>query len=166
MDQLVRITGRSRDSVRSSLKRNNIDTVGWGLYPFRSLEILENGRKIPPGNTSGFVGVYYYKSRRKWGAVLTKNGVRRFLGIFETKEEAVAAREKEEIKLGGKKEPACERGTKRKPGRPPWLGKYGRTGERYGRLTVVKNLKKSAGSTGFTCACATAGTLFTKEWTA
>ena len=51
-------------------------------------------------NTSGRVGVSAYPKNR-WTAYIAKNGKSKYLGIFNTFEEAVAAREKAELELFG-----------------------------------------------------------------
>ena len=47
--------------------------------------------KLKTDNTSGFKGAMWYKRNQKWGSSITANGVRRFLGLFDTAEEAAAA---------------------------------------------------------------------------
>lgn len=51
-----------------------------------------NRRKMK-NNTSGFVGVTYYKSNKKWGATIGNNNKLKHLGSFPTIEEAVQARD-------------------------------------------------------------------------
>jgi hypothetical protein len=43
-------------------------------------------------NTSGLSGVSYNKATKKWAAYIFINKERKFLGYFETKEEAAKAR--------------------------------------------------------------------------
>jgi hypothetical protein len=52
-------------------------------------------------NTSGHSGVCYRKSSRKWVARITVNYKRVFLGCYDTKEEAIKARKKAELKYYG-----------------------------------------------------------------
>ena len=51
-----------------------------------------NQRKMK-NNTSGFVGITYYKSNKKWGATIGIKNKKINLGSFKTKEEAVQARD-------------------------------------------------------------------------
>ena len=51
-----------------------------------------NRRKMK-NNTSGFVGITYYKSNKKWGATIGIKNKKINLGSFKTKEEAVQARD-------------------------------------------------------------------------
>lgn len=44
-------------------------------------------------NTSGFIGVYWNKDRRRWMARLSADGQRMFLGYFNEPEEAARARD-------------------------------------------------------------------------
>ena len=50
-------------------------------------------QRIMKNNTSGFVGVCWYKSKDKWVAIIHFNNVRFNIGSFHTKEEAVQARD-------------------------------------------------------------------------
>jgi predicted RNA-binding protein with PUA domain len=43
---------------------------------------------LAKNNTSGYKGVYWDKNIRKWKAALRLNGVKIFLGYFDTPEEA------------------------------------------------------------------------------
>ena len=45
-------------------------------------------RRIRSDNASGFKGVYWQKSHKKWGASIVANGKTTFLGLFGTAEEA------------------------------------------------------------------------------
>lgn len=49
-------------------------------------------------NTSGTPGVYWNKSANKWCAQINVNGVRKYLGSYSEKEDAVAARKRAEVK--------------------------------------------------------------------
>ena len=59
---------------------------------------MKNG-KLYNSNTSGHKGVYYSKREKKWKAAIRSNNVRYHLGTFNTREEAIKAREKAEIEL-------------------------------------------------------------------
>lgn len=50
---------------------------------------LENNSK----NTSGYPGVCWHKKRRKWYSMATINGRKKFLGSFDTPQEAHKARQ-------------------------------------------------------------------------
>lgn len=58
--------------------------------------------KLPNNNTSGFKGVYYSKRERKWKAMIRVNKQQRHLGTFDTKEEAIIARQNAENLYYGK----------------------------------------------------------------
>jgi hypothetical protein len=47
-------------------------------------------------NTSGITGVSFHKTNKKWRAYIENDGARKHLGYFESKEEAVQARQKGE----------------------------------------------------------------------
>lgn len=57
--------------------------------------------KVREDNTSGVTGVSWFKQRRKWRARIAIDGKEKHLGLFTSKEEAVEAREKAEIKYFG-----------------------------------------------------------------
>lgn len=59
----------------------------------------ENPRK---SNTSGVTGVYYDKHRELWAAEIMFRGKKRFIGRFQTKEEAAEARKEAEEEIFGK----------------------------------------------------------------
>lgn len=55
--------------------------------------------KRKKNNTSGYTGVCLNKRNNKYAARISKNGVRTFLGSFDSFEEAVIARHEAEIKI-------------------------------------------------------------------
>lgn len=57
--------------------------------------------RISKNNTTGITGVYWHKSANKWTANIKVNRKSIYLGIFDTKEEAIAARKKAEEKYFG-----------------------------------------------------------------
>lgn len=57
--------------------------------------------KLPSNNTSGHKGVYYSERERKWKAFVRVNKKPKHLGTFNTKEDAVAARQEAENKYYG-----------------------------------------------------------------
>jgi hypothetical protein len=72
----------------------------WGNL--READQSVNGKNStrPSNNTSGVVGVYWYKSRRKWMALINVGGVSRSLGYFREKQDAIDARKTAEIEFG------------------------------------------------------------------
>lgn len=58
-----------------------------------SQENVRNKSRLSSKNTSGFTGVHYNKSRKKWLATIKRFGVVTHLGAFDTIEEAVEVRE-------------------------------------------------------------------------
>jgi hypothetical protein len=54
--------------------------------------------KLPKNNTSGVMGVYWYKKGQKWRAEIRFKGVNYYLGAFLTLSEAEAARKDAENK--------------------------------------------------------------------
>jgi len=68
----------------------------------RIVDHLGNARntKMPSHNTSGVIGVHWYRAYKKWSAHITVQRKTKCLGYFEKKEDAVAARKKAEREIG------------------------------------------------------------------
>ena len=56
--------------------------------------------KLPVNNTSGIIGVYWKKDKRKWHAQMKIDGIKNHLGYFDNIEDAAKARKKAEAKHG------------------------------------------------------------------
>lgn len=67
----------------------------------RDVSQAENtrNRRIPTNNKSGVIGVSWRKESNAWHAQIQHNGKKRHIGLFETIEEARAARITEEKRL-------------------------------------------------------------------
>ena len=57
-------------------------------------------RSLHKNSSSGFTGVVWHKSRGKWRAQIGVNGVTKYLGLFETIDDAIAARKAADSKHG------------------------------------------------------------------
>ena len=70
------------------------------LENLRDVSLIENLRnqKIPKNNTSGTIGVSFYKKDQYYQASIQINGKSKYLGYFKNKEEAIAARAAANIK--------------------------------------------------------------------
>ena len=86
---------------------NRIDHIdGNGLNNaianLRNITPRENSRNLskPKNNSSGVIGVSYMPKKDKWQAYINGENGRIALGIFKTKDEAIAARRAAEIKHG------------------------------------------------------------------
>ena len=68
----------------------------------RECSNIENSKnaKMPKNNTSGFVGVNFSKTARRWHVRIGVNGDRVHIGYFESKEDAILARKKANLKYG------------------------------------------------------------------
>ena len=68
----------------------------------RSVSHAENtrNRRTSEVNTTGVMGVYWYKSRKKWYARIMFDGKNKHLGYFSNKADAIAARKAAEAKYG------------------------------------------------------------------
>lgn len=56
---------------------------------------------LASNNTSGVTGVFWYKTFKKWKALIRVNGKTKHLGYFINKEDAIKARREAEIKYYG-----------------------------------------------------------------
>lgn len=70
------------------------------FYNLRQVTIAENAKnqKLDPRNTSGIMGVRWYKNRGKWMAFIKFENKLRYLGSFDDKFEAICARKSAELK--------------------------------------------------------------------
>lgn len=89
-------------------KPNVIDHINRNRYDNRrsNLRIVDfsiNGfnKGKQSNNTSGYVGVYWDKNRNKWEASIKIDRKKRFLGYYNTIEEAIERRKMSEIELFG-----------------------------------------------------------------
>lgn len=55
---------------------------------------------MPRNNSSGHIGVYWFKDRSKWFAAIKAGGKSKNLGYFDKIEDAIAARKAAEARLG------------------------------------------------------------------
>lgn len=82
-----------RDKNRANNRKENL----------RCCSFSENNRNrgLYATNTSGVTGVTFDKRRKRWAASITYNSKRIFIGRFQNKEDAIAARLETEIRLFG-----------------------------------------------------------------
>ncbi len=74
------------------------DRIG-NLRDVSSAKNSQNMR-MHPGNKSGVTGVHWHKQRGKWVASIMANRKSRYLGVFDSLDEAIAIRKAEEVNLG------------------------------------------------------------------
>lgn len=84
----------------------NVDHINGDTSDNRLLNLRDVSRSInlknqrmKNSNTSGRVGVYWHKKSQKWQAIVGSERKCFYLGLFDTKEDAIKAREKAEAKL-------------------------------------------------------------------
>ena len=80
----------------------NGDRLDNRIANLRSVTRQENGKNIAIGitNTSGTIGVYWNVSKLKWAAQIHKNGKQKHIGHFKSKDDAISARAKANLKYG------------------------------------------------------------------
>lgn len=68
----------------------------------RDIERVDNQRnmKVSARNKSGILGVHYAKTLNKWQATIRADGKSKYLGIYDTKEQAAEARAKANAEYG------------------------------------------------------------------
>lgn len=98
--------------------------------------------KVYKNNKSGVKGVRYNEQRKKWTAHIGFKGKQINLGYYEDKKDAIKARKQAEEKYH---KPILENKKERK--------KLDMLGERYGKLTVVKEVEKKHNKRRFICKC-------------
>jgi hypothetical protein len=87
---------------KNQLDHINRDRADNRIANLREADCLENGKNksIPTNNTSGVVGVCWHSQIKKWHAAIKVNQKCIYLGVFDTFEEAVAARKAAEVLYG------------------------------------------------------------------
>jgi len=75
-------------------RQNNI----WTNLEVSSDKQNRKNMSLRSDNKSGHVGVWWEARRNKWQAYIRVNGIRKFLGYFTNKADAIAAREAANIK--------------------------------------------------------------------
>ena len=68
-------------------------------FPEAECRQKEADRKIQTNNISGHTGVYWNIQRGKWVAEIQRNGVKHYLGGFDSVDDAVKARKEAEKRL-------------------------------------------------------------------
>ena len=84
------ITGAFPSDQIDHIDRNPANNRFANLRAVTGSENSHNAKKRQD-NTSGFKGVYFYKTNKKWMARITLNNVTKYLGTFPTPEEASVA---------------------------------------------------------------------------
>lgn len=74
------------------------------LVNLRQASSAENGRNktAPKSNTSGFKGVSFHRKTKKWVAYITVDCKQKYLGLYESPEDAHAIRRIAEARMHGK----------------------------------------------------------------
>ncbi|QXV80784.1 putative homing endonuclease [Veterinaerplatzvirus Jeanpiccard] len=68
----------------------------------RLATVFDNNQNMSrgKGNRSGVVGVSWHKSAKKWCAEIHANGKKKYLGVFDSFDDAVLARKSAELHFG------------------------------------------------------------------
>lgn len=78
---------------------NSLNNCGWNLREATNQENMRNCKRSK-ANTSGHTGVYWFKPRSRWMAMITIDGRSKSLGYFRYKKDAIKARKKAEGRYG------------------------------------------------------------------
>jgi len=84
-------------------RTHNNEIYKRGNLNWASLEEQARNRRVQKNNTSGYQGVSWNKWRKKWRAIIFVNGKNRYLGLFDTREEAFAVYLEATLKYHGQK---------------------------------------------------------------
>ena len=79
---------------KNQIDHINQDPTDNRIENLRDVPQAENGKNqhLRSTNKSGYTGVYFYKEQNKYAADIRINGVKKWLGYYDTIEEAVSAR--------------------------------------------------------------------------
>ena len=91
--------GKLPDHIIDHINGNGIDNRICNLRDVTRSENFKNSR-LRSDNASGFNGVFWEQSCRKWRATVTVGGIKHHLGVFKNKEDAIAARKAANAKYG------------------------------------------------------------------
>ena len=94
------IMNAPEDKVVDHINHNKLDNRKCNLRVCTQSQNTMNS-SLRSDNTSGYTGVYWYKSRSKWLVRITVNGKCINLGYYDDLEEAVKVRKEAEIKYFG-----------------------------------------------------------------
>ena len=76
---------------------NTLDNRKQNLRLCTNAENLQNRVNIPTNNSSGIIGVHFDRSRNKWKVEIGVNGKNKYIGRYNTLEEATKARRDAEL---------------------------------------------------------------------
>ena len=93
------LTGEFPEDQIDHIDGNGLSNASSNLRAVSNAENGKNQRK-PVTNTSGVIGVHWYKPYAKWMAYIKLNGRRKHLGYFDDFADAVAVRKKAERTRG------------------------------------------------------------------
>lgn len=89
-----------KDKIVDHINGNPLDNRKYNLRVATKRENAFN-KSMRNDNTSGYIGVHYSSQRNKWIAQIQIDGKNKYLGIFESIEDAIKARQDAEIKYFG-----------------------------------------------------------------
>ena len=89
--------GKCIDHIDGDRTNNKIDNLRLASYVQNQM----NHIKLRSDNTSGVIGVSWNKQLKKWQAQIYHYGVKKHLGYFINKEDAIKVRKEAEIKYFG-----------------------------------------------------------------
>lgn len=91
------VTGTTAEVIIDHINRNKLDNRKQNLR-IANKKVNSINRDLQSNNTTGHAGVHFNKNNGKWNARVKVNGKVIWLGSFQTKEEAIAARQAGEEK--------------------------------------------------------------------
>jgi hypothetical protein len=93
------MTGEFPEDQVDHIDGNGLNNIWTNLRPVTCGENQKNRRKYAR-NTSGTTGVYWNVKCNKWVSQIVVEGKHKYLGLFDNKEDAIAARKAAEVLYG------------------------------------------------------------------
>jgi hypothetical protein len=89
---ITKIAGKEEiNHIDRDRENNNVENLEWVSHKENIIHSARCGAysEKRKNNTSGYCGITFDKKDRKWKVRVTKTGARKFIGVFDTKDEAI-----------------------------------------------------------------------------
>ena len=95
------MTGVWPEIIIDHIDGNGLNNTWRNLRDANHVQNTANAKRLWRHNKSGFRGVFWHTKRQKWYAVIYYKNLRRYLGTFDTPEEASEAYVRTAVALHG-----------------------------------------------------------------
>lgn len=100
-EYLHRFVANTNKDYVDHINGNKLDNRIQNLRICTNAQNCQNKVSLPKNNTSGTLGVRFREDRQKWYAEIQYNGIKKHVGVFKNKEDAIKARIKAEKEYFG-----------------------------------------------------------------